>query len=147
VSVRPAELDDVAAIARLVIQLGYDASVDGTGAALRELLGRRDHALLVSPVSGPVLGWVHVHDVHRVGGESFAEVSGLVVDQSVRNSGIGSALMNAAEAWALERGLVTMRVRTNERRSGARRFYTNRAYEPVKSQIVFQKTLSNGDRA
>ena len=70
-----------------------------------------------------------------------AELVGLVVDEALRGRGIGAALVTAAEAWARERGLARLRVRSNVTREATHSFYRRLGYEEVKRQVVFRKSL------
>ena len=90
---------------------------------------------------GAVVGWVHVFLAHRLVAEPFAEIGGLVVDESCRVYGVGRALMETAEAWAQERGYPQVRVRSNTIRVGAFAFYQRLGYQCIKTQNVFVKAL------
>ena len=56
-------------------------------------------------------------------------------------AGIGSRLVDAAERWAIRRGLARMRVRSNTVRERAHRFYARLGYVVVKTQSALDKTL------
>lgn len=73
---------------------------------------------------------------------AFAELAGLVVDESVRGSGVGAALLAAAEDWARAQGFASMRVRSNVIRERAHRFYEREGYARIKAQAVFRKPLA-----
>lgn len=87
-----------------------------------------------------IVGWIHI--ARRVLLESgpFAEILGLVVDEAFRNCRIGEALVHHAEAWAHDRGLSEIRVRSNVIRERARGFYERLGYHVVKQQAVFRKS-------
>jgi ribosomal protein S18 acetylase RimI-like enzyme len=59
------------------------------------------------------------------------EVETVAVLPTARGRGIGTALMDAVDAWARERGIehLTLSVRTNN--DGARRLYERRGFHPV----------------
>jgi ribosomal protein S18 acetylase RimI-like enzyme len=74
--------------------------------------------------------------------EPFAEIGGLVIAEQQRGLGAGRALMQAAEAWALQQGLQSVRLRSNATRTGAQAFYRRIGYEVEKTQTAFFKQLS-----
>jgi ribosomal protein S18 acetylase RimI-like enzyme len=58
-----------------------------------------------------------------------------------RRRGVGRRLVDGAEAWARERGLSSMRLRSRVTRVEAHAFYRRLGYEPVKQQLQFRKAL------
>jgi ribosomal protein S18 acetylase RimI-like enzyme len=73
--------------------------------------------------------------------DATAEIWGLVVDSRHRGNRIGQRLMDAAEAWARERGVTTMRLYTNVLRTDTHRFYERLGFERVKTSYTYTKTL------
>lgn len=141
--IRPAEERDVAALAALNEQLGYPASEEAMARRLRELASTPEHAVLVADAGGRCAGWIHVAFVRSLESDVFAEIRGLIVDEPLRGSGIGSALVSAAEGWAAARGCARIRVRSNTKRERTHRFYASRGYALAKEQKVFDKLLSS----
>lgn len=141
--VRPARAADAAAVADLAAQLGYPT--DGASVARRlEAAGSRPSQILLvaaGPGTDEVLGWAEVGVVASVYHEPFAEILGLVVDAGKRGRGIGRALVAAAETWAAERGVDTMRLRSNVVRTEAHAFYRGLGYAVIKTQHAFGKPL------
>jgi len=140
--IRAATEADVPALARLATELGYPAHADD----MRERLARvRDEGagivLVAAGVQAEVLGWTHVVERLNLEESPFAELAGLIVADGARSLGIGAALLQAAEAWALERGLSQLRVRSNVLRERAHDFYRRFGYVERKRQIVFDKPL------
>ena len=142
--IRRATPADLEALTALAAQLGYPSSSAEIEARLRRLSAHPDlHAVYVAETPpGAVVGWMHVFISARVESDPFAEIGGLVVDQQQRRAGVGEALVAAAETWARERGLATLRVRSNVVREHAHRFYERRGFEQIKQQAVFHKQLS-----
>jgi GNAT superfamily N-acetyltransferase len=141
-SLRQALLSDGDEIARLSAQLDYPTSRDQVVANLNELLADPNHGVLV--VEGRRLelrGWIHVFKSHRIFAAPFAELGGVVVDKAERRRGVGANLMAAAEAWAVQEGCTTVRIRSNSKRQDAHAFYGALGYRPSKSQLVFEKAL------
>lgn len=141
-TIRVATLDDAPAIAGLVVQLGYAATVASARTRLVRLLDRADHAVLVAVEANRAIGFIHVCVVETVENEPYAEIRGLVVDEAHRSRGVGRQLVAAAEQWTTERALQRVRVRSNVKRERTRKFYERDRYEVTKVQNVFDKNLS-----
>jgi GNAT superfamily N-acetyltransferase len=127
---RPAQATDAAALAALLTAEGYPA---GPGDIL-ERLERWDDgrsAVLVATAREEVVGFVAVHVMPRFEhGDWIARVLALVVDEGVRERGVGSELMKAAERHALERGCAFIEVTAGRHRPGALQLYESVGYEP-----------------
>ncbi len=133
---------DAETVAGLSGQLGYPSTRAQIERRFRATEGDPDSRIfLAEGVDGAVLGWLHVFGVHLLESEGQAEIGGLVVDSRVKGQGVGTALVNAAEAWARERGYTDMAVRSNVIRTEAHKFYQRRGYTIIKSQYKFQKPL------
>jgi predicted N-acetyltransferase YhbS len=139
--IRAARASDAAAIARLSAQLGYPTSIEETEARLRDVLKRRDGAVLVAEDEGDVVGWIHVVGNHTIEAEPFALILGLVVDEARRSRGIGASLVEAAAEWAASQRYRAIRVRSNVVRERAHAFYERLGFDRAKSQVVFVKRL------
>jgi ribosomal protein S18 acetylase RimI-like enzyme len=141
-TIRPADQEDAAEIARLSGQLGYPVARDEVRARLAALLAdERHHVVVAAREAGVLAGWVHVaHRISLEGGER-AELMGLVVDSSVRREGVGAGLVQAAEGWASERDLASITVRSNVTRDEAQAFYDALGYRRSKTQHAYEKAL------
>jgi uncharacterized protein YcbX/GNAT superfamily N-acetyltransferase len=146
-AIRPAGLDDAPALARLSTQLGYPQSESEARRALQRIRTEASGEVLVATEGGEVVGWIHVLLAPRLESGTYAEIGGLVVDAASRGRGLGTRLVEAAEAWAGERGAPTIRVRSNVVREEAHRFYSSRGYDTIKTQAVFRKTLAGPSAA
>lgn len=142
--VRPALPTDENAIAALAEQLGYPC----TGAEVRKRLDdMKDPAQYSAFVAvgphGEVVGWIGAYVLRAVELAPFAEISGLVVDRTLRSRGIGKTLVKAAEDWASSIGLSVISVNSNITRERAHRFYVSNGYELAKTQNTFCKNISS----
>jgi ribosomal protein S18 acetylase RimI-like enzyme len=139
VKVRKADISDAPAIARLSCQLGYPTTTSLSSIRLAHLLNNKDHAVMVA-VSEPdqVVGWIHVSSTPRIETDPFAEIGGLVVDETQRCLGIGKLLLVSSLIWAKDNGFHTLRVRSNIIRAGAHRFYQREGFQVTKTQVVFE---------
>ena len=137
---RQARSGDAKSLAALSTQLGYPAEDKEAEARLLTLTDHPDHALFVAENDAGVVGWIHVCRAHRLGSPAFAEVLGLVVEESLRGQGVGSRLLTHAEAWAKKQDLPTVRIRCNARRTATHAFYRRRGYRESKTQKVFLRS-------
>lgn len=143
IAVRAARDGDVEALASLSAQLGYPTPLDEMHARYSRVRAATAGEIFVAVRTDDarVVGWTHVVPRLQLEDASYAELAGLVVDESVRSVGVGAALLTAAEGWARAQGFATMRVRSNVIRERAHRFYEREGYERIKAQAVFRKTL------
>jgi GNAT superfamily N-acetyltransferase len=150
VKIRKVNLADASAIARLAGQLGYPTTSEEAKDSLRSSLQKKDHAVYVAEMPDKlVVGWVHIFEANYLMEESFAEIGGLIVDEAKRGFGIGRALIETAEGWAVTMGYRYLRIRSNIIRTEAHRFYKQMGYNLAKTSLVFVKPLvhehSEGD--
>lgn len=138
--VRQANIQDTAAIARLLGQLGYPTEPDRLLDKVRQLLKHPDHVLCVYEQDSTVLAVMSIHFVPQLAliGE-FAIISYLAVDASARSLGIGKALEEHCVWIAKARNCDRIQVHCNIRRTDAHRFYERQGYE--ESRKYFSKRL------
>jgi GNAT superfamily N-acetyltransferase len=142
-SIRPANLADAKRLAELSNQLSYVSTPAEIAVRLPALQKSDEHAVFIAETTaGGVVGFVHVQVRHAVEHHPRAEVASLVVDESLRSKGIGARLMQAAESWATNRGMITIVLRSNVTRERAHAFYERLGYKHTKSQKFFLKTLT-----
>ena len=104
--------------------------------ALRQAIESHDACVLIAveaapgapddrpPRPGRILGLcTGYQDLHSVRFGYRAWVEDLVVDPDCRSLGIGKALLDAAKAWARERGATHLELDSAEARADAHRFY------------------------
>ena len=134
--IRAASDADLPAIARLMTQLGYpqDESVTRARVAASDAHG---HVVFVAEDDAAILGCIQVGAVASLESEAFAQILALVVDEKARGKTIGARLVDAAAAWAAERGYAKLRVRTNVLRKDAHRFYESNGFRLLKEQRVY----------
>jgi GNAT superfamily N-acetyltransferase len=141
--IRRAEMRDLEEIAELATQLGYPTDVAAMRPRLEAALGANGtRAVFVVERDGRVRGWIDVAIIALLSNDAMAEIHGLVVDERERSAGFGALLVAAAEAWAAERGMRRMRVRSNVSRDRTRQFYERHGYVVTKTSSVFDKMLS-----
>lgn len=105
ITIRLAKLDDAEALAKLADQLGYPSTVEQVRRRFEALAEKSDeNAVFIAEANGKILGWVHAHLYSLLVDDPETEIGGLVVDEAVRGQRIGELLMQATEAWTLEKG-------------------------------------------
>lgn len=112
-------------------------------AMLTDEAGR--HAVLVAEIAGRTVGMVEVlrnpdppdHQILRP--ESSAQVHTVVADDA-RNRGVGAALLDAAETWALARGISYLSACIHHRNAGAMRFYGRHGFADSGISLVRRLT-------
>jgi GNAT superfamily N-acetyltransferase len=141
VTIRQMRREDVAAVADLTTQLGYPATADEIRRRYDLIKDRSDGMLFVAQHRDSVVGWVHVQHLYMLESDGRGEIFGLVVADVARGTGVGRRLIEAAEKWAITRGLAVMGLRSNQLRTDARGFYEHLGYNVIKTQNAFRKNL------
>jgi GNAT superfamily N-acetyltransferase len=140
-SVRAARRADAAALAALSGQLGYPSTEAQVSGRL-SLLADPERTLFVAEAGGELAGFIDVHVQRTVEEDPYGEVGGLVVSEASRSLGVGRALLDAAAAWARERGLAHLWIRANLARGpGTHDFYEHVGCVTVKDQRVYEFPL------
>jgi GNAT superfamily N-acetyltransferase len=94
------------------------------GVALREAIDSNDSAVLVAVSEGTLVGFLTAYlDLMSVRFGRRAWVEDFAVQPERRSEGIGKALLDAAKAWARERGATHLELDSGEPRKDAHRFY------------------------
>jgi GNAT superfamily N-acetyltransferase len=99
------------------------------------------HLILAAESGGRVVGWAHAYVCCLVESDTFAELGGLVVDESRRGQVVGGKLLDQVEEWARQKGCHTVCLRSNVIRHEAHKFYAARGYHQIKTQHAFRKRL------
>jgi GNAT superfamily N-acetyltransferase len=140
--IRPAVLDDSPRLAELCGVLGYPAEPKEFAIRLGRVLPRSEHIVLVAGIGpGRIAGWIHAaaHEFLECGQQ--CEILGLVVAAEHRGQAVGRRLVTAVEAWARQRGLENLTVRSNIMRRESHPFYEHMGFARVKTQHVYRMRL------
>ena len=140
--IRRCRPSDAQAVAELATELGYPTDAAQAAARLEVLRGRAEDAIFVTEDEGVVGGWLHARETRELESEPCSEIAGLVVAAPRRGQGFGKALVEAALAWAADRGLATMRVRSNVVRQDTHRWYQAAGFKVLKTQAVFSRSTT-----
>lgn len=143
VVIRQMRPEDAAAVAKLTTQLGYPATEDEIRRRYDLIKDRWDARVFVAqPAGTTIVGWIHVQATYLLECDTRGEIWGLVVSERARGTGVGRSLVEAAEEWALMRGLGVMALRSNSLRTEAQGFYEHLGYKITKTQNAFRKNLT-----
>jgi GNAT superfamily N-acetyltransferase len=138
--IRPATEADAAQLSDLLTQLGYPGTEKFVREKILELSGHPDGDLAVAVAEGEVLGFISLHYIPQLGlAGSFARISYLCVDETVRSKGVGGRLEAYCEQRARERGCDRIELHCHSRREQAHKFYRRQGYE--ESPLYLMKKL------
>jgi ribosomal protein S18 acetylase RimI-like enzyme len=163
VRIRPARLEDAGALAdvylssaELHVRLDPSLYRKLEWEPLEERYRSRlpsadDNAILVADIGGEVVGFVDVQ-LKRPDGEPrmlreavSAEIDIAVLPES-RGSGVGTELMNAAEAWSFEHGAEFMTLQVHTANLEAIRFYQDRHGWRTSGLFMLRRTQPPSDQ-
>jgi len=143
VAIRTIAVEDAAAVAELVQQLGYERTPAQIAGWIKGLDGREhEQQAFVACAGNEVVGWVEVALERRLQSDPCGHIGGLVVKEGMRSAGIGRQLCRHAERWVAKSGVAVLRVTSRSTRERAHRFYLRDGYLQVKTSCVFEKPLS-----
>lgn len=143
IAIVAAQMKDAVEIARLSSELGYATNVESTTATLKGLLNAAQYFVAVARGENPdqLLGWIVAERRLWLESGEGIEITGLVVSNSARRQGVGSALVAASESWAVQLGFRSIRVRSNVSRMESHPFYRGMGFSLTKTQHAYEKSL------
>ena len=97
---------------------------------------------MVAEQDSGVVGWVAAERRLLLESGERVEIVGLIVGAAARRSGIGAALVRAAEDWAVGQQLHLMSVRSSVARIESHPFYERLGYIRSKTQHAYLKRLN-----
>lgn len=128
-------------VATLSDQLGYPVNASELSDRWQNLSHQERHALFVYEENKNVRGWIHLECVEDLIEENMAEIKALVVEENARGSGIGKALIEAAENWAKTYQLHTIYLNCNILRDRTHKFYVREGFTNYKTSHFFRKKI------
>lgn len=138
-NIRIARPEDSLAIAEITAEgLGYVRAPEIISQNMIALDSNHDR-LFVAEINGEVVGFIEPQVYEPVYWGKLINILGLAVRKSHRGTGIGKALMEAAENWAKEIGAKGVRLNSGKSRTEAHAFYRHIGYTSEKQQIRFLK--------
>jgi GNAT superfamily N-acetyltransferase len=131
IEIRPARADEVEAVRDMYewlfappgsLPASWDP--DRARAALAEAVAGEGSTVLVADAGGKLVGFITAYlDLNSVRFGRRCWVEDLAVDPTERSRRIGKRLLEAAQAWARERGASHLELDTALTRTNAQRFY------------------------
>jgi GNAT superfamily N-acetyltransferase len=140
--IRPVRAADAPRVTGLLAELGYPSELVAVTRRLADILTSATQRVLVATPEDDsrIDGYVGVERrpalLHQ---EERIEITGLVVDAAARRTGVGRALVRAAEQWAARQGLHTIVVRSNVVRPESHPFYEGLGYRRVSTSHTYRK--------
>src|SRR5262245_10968174 len=122
-TIRRAKETDAVAIAALARDLGYPAPLEAMTARVQAISASRNDLLLVAvnPDDVPI-AWLQAHAAQILESGFRAEIVGLIVSSNARRSGVGRALVEEVERWALSIKADTLVARSDVKRTDSHAF-------------------------
>ncbi len=141
--IRPIRVSDAPRLTVLLAELGYPSEVDAVASRLAGILDSTTHQILVAVPADDsrIDGYIAVERRLTLVEDERVEITGLVVDSAARRAGIGRALVNAAELWALQHGLYIVVVRSNVVRPESHPFYEGLGYQRTKTSHTYRREV------
>jgi ribosomal protein S18 acetylase RimI-like enzyme len=134
-------LSDAPALASLMCELGYETTTAEMRQRLKSILGDAGLRTFVAETDAQVCGMIgtltHASHEHN---DPSGKIIALVVWKRQRRSGVGRALIAAAEQDFAKRGVTRVSLTTRFARGEAHRFYEKLGYS--KTGFRFAKNLS-----
>ena len=143
VHIREMTAGDIPAVAALSAQLGYPISGVDANERFLYLAASDDHLVAVACRAEQIVGWCHSFLVRLLESAGYAELGGIVVEETARRAGVGSKLVHHAEAWARANGIGRLRAYSGAHRSEAHEFYRQLGFNEH-SPILFQRSIIEG---
>ncbi len=151
IKIHPLRPSDLGAVMQLHRELGWNPAFRADGSTLRQrlesLITEENALLLVAELDGRVVGYIHGEIVTYLlfaGREML--VSEVFVMEQARGQGVGTALMAAIEAEAIQQRCFRISVlNSRDRESYKRGFYPGLGYEERLQTANFTKRLDWGE--
>ena len=147
-NIRQARKDDFLSLQSLSKQLGYDYPLDKVRAKIKKIDSNEDHILLVAedPESNRIIGYAHAQVYEVLFSDTFLNLLGIVVDESCRGSGVGTAFITELEKYCLKKGCQGIRACSGAVRKKAHNFYRSNGFDDEKEQIRFFNDFHKEDK-
>jgi ribosomal protein S18 acetylase RimI-like enzyme len=128
-TIRQAQLGDAAVLAQLMCELGYETTGAEMSERLRSILSDARYNTIVAEIDNSVCGMIgtltHASHEHN---DFSGKIIALVVSKRHRRSGVGRALIAAAEEDFTRRRIARVTLTTRFERKEAHQFYEALGY-------------------
>ena len=140
--IRDARLGDAEAIWKLNVEvMNYEYPLEPMVEQLSALLEKKSHKLYVAVEDGKVVGYIHGVDFETLYSPPMKRILTFAVDENYRGKGIGRALLEKLEDWAISDGAYTVCVTVDEEVRACRVCVNACGYERTSDQVHFRKLL------
>jgi ribosomal protein S18 acetylase RimI-like enzyme len=142
VRIRAARLSDAPQLAALMCELGYETTSDEMKARLKSILPDASYSTFVAKIGKELCGMIgtltHMSHEHN---DLSGKIVALVVSKKHRRSGVGRALIAAAEKDFANRNVTRVNLTTRFERDEGHRFYEAVGY--ARTGLRFAKNLAH----
>jgi ribosomal protein S18 acetylase RimI-like enzyme len=141
-TIRVAEMNDAAALAQLMCELGYETTKSEMQMRMERIAADECYRTFVAVLNGKVCGMIGTltcpsYEHNDPGGRILA----LATLSTMRRCGIGSSLVATAEKDFAQRGIRRIALNTRLAREDAHKFYESLGYERNGWRFVKQLSL------
>ena len=141
VRIRAAKLSDAPKLAALMCELGYETTNEEMKTRLKSIVADARCSTLVAKIGKELCGMIgtltHMSHEHN---DLSGKIVALVVSKKQRRSGVGRALIAAAEKDFARRNVTRLTLTTRVERDEAHRFYETLGYS--RTGFRFAKNLA-----
>jgi ribosomal protein S18 acetylase RimI-like enzyme len=145
VRIRPARLSDASHLAALMCELGYETTSDEMRARLKSIAKDARYSTFIAKIGPELCGMIgtltHMSHEHN---DLSGKIVALVVSEKHRRSGVGRALIAAAEKDFAKRSVTRVTLTTRFERDEAHRFYEELGYG--RTGLRFAKNLARASK-
>ena len=143
-TIRVAEMNDAAALAQLMCELGYETTKAEMQKRMERIAADERYRTFVAVLDGKVCGMIGtVASLSYEHNDSSGRILALAILSTMRRRGIGRALIATAEKDFAQRGIRRVALNTRLTREDAHKFYESLGYE--RNGWRFLKQLSVRD--
>ncbi len=134
---------DLPQVAELSRELGYPGPLEDLRARFALLTKAGEDGLFVAERDHAIIGFLQVGVRVPLESPVHTEILALSVMGRAQRTGAGRALVARAVAFTKERGITSIRVRSNVTRDVSHVFYTQLGFEKKKTQHVYALSVTS----
>ena len=136
-NIRTAKIEDACRIQNLILQLGFDQSLNMIEAKLVKLLDSNNDIILIYEKDNYVVGLITLSFSTQLAFDGDIMTIGyLVIDEQFRGLGIGKALEEYAMQIAQSKKCSMIEVYSQLKRADAHRFYIRQGYQVAEKFFI-----------
>jgi ribosomal protein S18 acetylase RimI-like enzyme len=140
--IRLMRLADLPQIIPLANQLGYICTLEELTTRFTQLSTDKNYGLFVAESeNGAVIAFAQSQEEMTLMTGRRAELNAIVVDETLRGTGVGKKMIIAAEEWARSRGIEKLRLGSRTSRTDSHEFYKKIGFAIDKTWFVFSKDV------